>query len=106
MALPKFEAEGLQKPEDCQGKTGYDAPCMAKKPQPTPKNFEEALAELEQILRDMESGSVALEESLTKYERGNFLITFCRGVLGTAEKQIEMLTKNAEGELEAKALES
>ena len=78
---------------------------MAKKPQPTPKNFEDALSELEQILHDMESGTVPLEESLTKYERGNFLITFCRGVLGTAEKQIELLTRNAEGELEAKPLE-
>jgi len=78
---------------------------MSKKPQQSPKNFEEALTELEQILHDMESGTVPLEESLTKYERGNFLIGFCRGVLGNAEKQIELLAKNAEGELEAKPLE-
>ena len=78
---------------------------MAKKPQPTPKNFEDALTELEQILHDMESGTVPLEESLTKYERGNFLINFCRGVLGTAEKQIELLSKNAAGELESQPLE-
>ena len=78
---------------------------MAKKPQSTPKNFEEALTELEQILHDMESGTVPLEESLAKYERGNFLIQHCRGVLGNAEKQIEQLSKNAEGGLEGKALE-
>jgi exodeoxyribonuclease VII small subunit len=78
---------------------------MAKKSQPTPKNFEEALTELEQILHDMESGTVPLEESLTKYERGNFLIQFCRGVLGNAEKQIELLSKNAQGELESSPLE-
>lgn len=78
---------------------------MAKKPQPTPKNFEEALTELERILHEMESGTVPLEESLAKYERGNFLIQHCRGVLGNAEKQIELLSKTADGELEGKALE-
>jgi len=84
---------------------GYHAQRMAKKPQPAPKNFEEALSELERILHEMESGTVPLEESLVKYERGNYLIAFCRGVLGTAEKQIELLTRTAEGELEAKPLE-
>jgi exodeoxyribonuclease VII small subunit len=66
---------------------------MAKKNQPTPKNFEEAIGELERILSDMETGQVGLEESLTKYERGTFLIQHCRGVLTTAEKQIELLSK-------------
>jgi exonuclease VII small subunit len=42
-----------------------------------------------------------LEESLAKYERGTFLIAHCRGVLGNAEKQIEQLTKNADGTLTA-----
>src|SRR2546421_2013250 len=75
---------------------------MAKKNQPVPKSFEEAIAELEQIVTDIENGSIGLEQSLEKYERGNFLIQHCRGVLGSAEKQIEMLSKNAEGELESK----
>ena len=52
---------------------------MARKTQPPPKNFEEALAELEQILTGIESGKIGLEESLVKYERGNFLIQHCRG---------------------------
>ena len=65
---------------------------MAKKQTP-PKNFEEALAELEQILHDIEAGEVPLEESLVKYERGQFLIGHCRGVLARAEKQIEVLGK-------------
>ena len=72
---------------------------MSKKPQPVPKNFEDALRELEQILSDIEGGQVGLEESLVKYERGNFLIQHCRGILGNAEKQIEILTKQADGEL-------
>jgi len=77
---------------------------MAKKNQTPPKNFEEALAELEQILADIEGGEIGLEESLVKYERGTFLIQHCRGVLTTAEKQIEVLSKGPEGELQAEPL--
>jgi exodeoxyribonuclease VII small subunit len=75
-----------------------------RKQQTPPKSFEEALAELEQILADIEGGEVGLEESLVKYERGNFLISHCRGVLNRAEKQIELLSKAADGELEAQPL--
>jgi exodeoxyribonuclease VII small subunit len=74
---------------------------MAKKGQTPPKNFEDALAELERILSSIEGGDVPLEQSLTMYERGQFLIQHCRGVLGAAEKQIEMLSKNADGGLES-----
>ena len=74
---------------------------MAKKNQSPPKNFEEALAELEQILHDIEAGEVPLEDSLVKYERGQFLIRHCRQVLGEAEKQIELLSKGEEGQLES-----
>jgi exodeoxyribonuclease VII small subunit len=66
---------------------------MAKKTQPAPKNFEDALRELEQILGEIERGEVGLEESLEKYERGNFLIQHCMGVLNTAEKQIEQSSR-------------
>ena len=66
---------------------------MNKKNQVPPKNFEEALAELEKILSDIEAGEVGLEESLSKYERGQFLIQHCRGILSNAEKQIEALGK-------------
>lgn len=69
---------------------------MAKKAQTPPKSFEDALTELEQILSRIESGETPLEESLVQYERGNFLIQHCRGVLNSAEKQIEMLNKGSE----------
>ena len=72
---------------------------MARKTQIPPKSFEDALSELEQILADIEGGQLGLEESLVKYERGNFLIHHCRGVLGQAEKQIELLSKSADGGL-------
>ncbi|MEA2736544.1 MAG: exodeoxyribonuclease small subunit [Humisphaera sp.] len=71
---------------------------MARKNQPAPKNFEDALAELEAILADIEGGEVPLEESLVKYERGQFLVQHCRSVLAQAEKQIEQLSKGPDGE--------
>lgn len=74
---------------------------MAKKPatQIPPKTFEDALRELEQILADIENGQVGLEESLVKYARGNFLIHHCRGVLGAAERQMEVLSRAPDGGL-------
>ncbi len=77
---------------------------MAKKTFTPPKTFEEALQELEQILADIEAGDLGLEESLLKYERGNLLIQHCRGVLNTAEKQIELLSKGADGSISAEPL--
>lgn len=76
---------------------------MSKKTQPIPKNFEEALSELEQILANMESGQVGLEESLAKYERGTFLIQHCRGVLNNAQRQIDLLSKAADGSIQVEA---
>ena len=79
---------------------------MAKKANTTPpRGFEDALKELEQILTEIEAGEVGLEESLLKYERGNFLIQYCRGVLYGAEKQIELLSTGADGELKIEPLE-
>ena len=77
---------------------------MAKKTQIPPKNFEDALKELELILGEIEGGAVGLEESLSKYERGNYLIQHCRSVLGAAEKQIELLSKGADGELKSEPI--
>ena len=78
---------------------------MAKRNVTPPKTFEEALQELEQILADIESGEMGLEDSLAKYERGNFLIHHCRGVLNTAERQIELLSKGPDGSLVSEPLE-
>jgi exodeoxyribonuclease VII small subunit len=78
---------------------------MAKKAQAAPASFEEAMKELEQILSEIESGRATLEESLAKYERGTFLLTHCRGVLGEAEKKIELLSKTADGSIQAAPLE-
>jgi exodeoxyribonuclease VII small subunit len=72
---------------------------MARKTQTPPKSFEDALRELEEILGEIETGELGLEQSLQKYERGNFLIQHCRGVLNSAEKQIDLLSRAADGSL-------
>jgi exodeoxyribonuclease VII small subunit len=78
---------------------------MSKKQIP-PKTFEEAMEELEKILVEMEAGQVGLEENLVRFERGTFLIQHCRGVLGKAEKQIELLSKSADGSLQSEPMDS
>lgn len=79
---------------------------MAKRNQTAPRTFEEALHELEQILAEIEGGELGLEDSLAKYERGNFLIHHCRGVLNTAERQIELLSKTSDGTLQSEPMVS
>lgn len=66
---------------------------MAKTKQNQPKTFEEAITELETILAEMERGDVPLEESLTRYERGTYLLQYCRQLLNKAETQIQSLTQ-------------
>jgi len=76
----------------------------AKKNLTPPKDFEEALRELEQILAEIEKGEVGLEESLARYERGTFLIQHCQNILNSAEKQIELIGRNQNGELKTSPL--
>jgi len=79
-------------------------PMATKKPLTPPKDFEEALKELEQILAEIEKGEVGLEESLLRYERGTFLIQHCQNILNTAEKQIELIGRKENGELKTTPL--
>ena len=65
----------------------------------TTLTFESAYARLEEILEKMNSGKVALEESLKLYEEADKLIVWCSKRLTEAEKKIEILTKNRDAEL-------
>jgi len=59
--------------------------------------FEEALAQLEQIVDSMESGDVPLAELLAKFEDGNKLLKICEARLKDAEMKIEQLKKQNDG---------
>ena len=60
-------------------------------------SFEQALAELEQIVARLESGQAPLEESITIYKRGSELKAHCEAKLNAARLQVEMMTKSLDG---------
>ena len=68
---------------------------MSTEQEPT---FEQALAELEQIVQRLERGELPLEESLRLYEEGVRLSRLCHGKLEEAEGRIEVLLKDSRGE--------
>jgi exodeoxyribonuclease VII small subunit len=63
------------------------------------KSFEESLTDLEEIVGKLESGDLPLEESLELFEKGIKLSRECRSRLTSAERRIEILTKDADGEI-------
>ncbi len=63
---------------------------------PTIKDFESAIAELETIVKTLEDGDLALEKSLELYERGVQLSRFCHAKLEHAEQRIEILNDRGE----------
>jgi exodeoxyribonuclease VII small subunit len=65
--------------------------------EPTIKDFESAIAELDTIVKRMEEGDLTLEKSMELYERGLQLSRFCHSTLEAAERRIEIL--NDRGEL-------
>ena len=62
-------------------------------------SFERAFGRLEEILQQLNSGSVSLDASLKLYEEADRLIRSCSQQLSDAEKKIEILIKNRSGQL-------
>jgi exodeoxyribonuclease VII small subunit len=62
--------------------------------------FEKALEQLEKIVSDVEEGKIGLEQAIEKYEQGMKLIQHCRGILDSAEKRIETISKQSEAKEE------
>jgi len=58
----------------------------------TPATFEESLAELQEVVADLESGETGLERSMERFEQGIALLRNCYQTLERAEQQIEILT--------------
>lgn len=61
---------------------------------PLPQDFESALAQLEALVGQMESGSLPLDQSLAAYERGVELARVCQKLLDSAEQQVKVLQGN------------
>ena len=68
---------------------------MPKTPPPAagaePASYEEALAELERLVSELESGQLPLDRLLQSYQRGAQLLTYCRGRLEAVEQQVKVL---------------
>jgi len=64
---------------------------------PAEMSFEQALAELEQIVAQLEAGQPALDEALAMFERGQALAAHCGALLDSAELKIQTLTPGPAG---------
>ncbi len=64
-----------------------------------PRKFEEELKDLEEIVAKIDSGELGLEDSIAAFERGVALVRSLNTKLDEAEKKVEVLAKNAQGEL-------
>jgi exodeoxyribonuclease VII small subunit len=64
-------------------------------------NFESALAELQGIVKNLETGQTALEDSITAYERGMALKKHCEKKLSEARSKIEKISISSDGTVSA-----
>lgn len=60
------------------------------------KNFENAMETLENIVQELESGDLALEKAMQRFEEGIKLSKFCSDKLDETEKKITLLTGNSD----------
>lgn len=79
--------------------TSQDHPVPAAADADEALTFEPALKRLEEIVQKLEKGELSLEESLRLYETGIRLSRLCHAKLEEAEGRIEMLVKDARGNL-------
>ena len=59
--------------------------------------FEQAIKELTSIVGKIEQGEITLQDSIQQYERGMMLIKHCRKILQEAEKRIEKIAEDSQG---------
>ena len=71
---------------------------MKKTAEAKSKSFETQLAALERIVRELERGDLSLEESLKLFEEGVKLSRECQERLNLAERRIEVLLRDSEGQ--------
>ena len=67
---------------------------------PKKQNLETALQKLEQLVKEMESGNLSLEDAVAKYEAGIKQSKFCIDYLDKIEKKISLISPDHQGELQ------
>jgi exodeoxyribonuclease VII small subunit len=68
-------------------------------------SFEDALAELEQIVRGLEGGQLKLEDAISCYERGAALRRHCEAKLMEAEARVAAIVERADGSVAVRSIE-
>ncbi len=76
-------------------------PDSAAGPEIAAMSFENALAELERIVRELESGQGTLEDAIEAYDRGSRLKAHCEGKLRDAQARVESIARAADGTITA-----
>ncbi len=71
----------------------------------TKQTFEKAMGQLEEIVRELESGDLTLENAMKKFEEGMKLSRYCSQLLDETEKKITMLMSDEDGNITAKPFE-
>ena len=79
---------------------------MSDAPEPAPSaaphlaalSFEEALAELEKIVRDLETGQAKLDDAIAAYERGAALKRHCEAKLRDAQAKVDKIVTGPDGQ--------
>jgi exodeoxyribonuclease VII small subunit len=56
-----------------------------------PAGYEQAVAELDRLVEQMEAGQMPLDQLLDGYRRGSELLAYCRGRLKAVEEQVRLL---------------
>ena len=64
------------------------------------QDFEGAMKALEEIVAKLEAGDLPLEQALALFEEGVQISRFCNSKLDAAERKVEILLKNEQGEME------
>ncbi|MCQ8276833.1 exodeoxyribonuclease VII small subunit [Acetobacteraceae bacterium KSS8] len=72
---------------------------------PLDLSFEDALGELERIVRGLEGGQQKLEDAITAYERGAELRRHCENKLSEAEARVQAIVERADGALATKTID-
>ncbi len=68
----------------------------------TSLSFEQAMAELEKLVKQLEDGKASLQDAIGAYERGSLLRQHCERQLRQAQLKIEQITQQADGSIAAK----
>ncbi len=69
-------------------------------------SFEDALAELEKIVRNLEDGKTRLDDAVAAYERGAALKRHCEGKLREAQLKVEKISIKADGSVSLEAMQA